>query len=221
MLHFFFSGLLSCLVGIRRGPVGVLLQERQLSLSSLCTYLPWNRNLVQAITSRLFEIIWYLVGEGVVGWGKSVLLSVTVQLILAYSLARPAVLAAGKGRGGMFLFLLFLHFHSFSSSFPVPLFHLLYYLFYLSSLSLGDNTKWPTRVDVSLNPNSVKKKSIFGRDIYQDMKACHMHKGQLFRMSYSYHFFVRRPSVRTSVPSVNTFKRQLLQNYCCDLSLIC
>ena len=35
-----------------------------------------------------------------------------VQLILAYSWARPAVLAAGKGRGGMFLlFLLFLHCH--------------------------------------------------------------------------------------------------------------
>ena len=37
-----------------------------------------------------------------------------VQPILAYSWARPAILAAGKSRGGMFLFLLFLHFHSFS-----------------------------------------------------------------------------------------------------------
>ena len=44
-----------------------------------------------------------------------------VQLILAYSLARPAILVVGKGRGGMFLFLLFLHFHSCSSFFPVPL----------------------------------------------------------------------------------------------------
>ena len=43
-----------------------------------------------------------------------------VQLILAYSWARPAILVAGKGRGGMFLFLLFLHFHSCSSFFPVP-----------------------------------------------------------------------------------------------------
>ena len=51
------------------------------------------------------------------------------QLILAYSWARPAVLVAGKGRGGMFLFLLFLHFHSCSSFIPVPLFHLVYYLF--------------------------------------------------------------------------------------------
>ena len=38
---------------------------------------------------------------------------------LAYSWARPAILVAGKGRRGMFLFLLFLHFHSCSSFFPV------------------------------------------------------------------------------------------------------
>ena len=80
-----------------------------------------------------------------------------VQLILAYSWARPAILVVGKGRGGMFLFLLFLHFHSCSSFFPVPLFHLLYSLFLsLFSLSLGDDTKWPSRVDVSLNPNTIK-----------------------------------------------------------------
>ena len=42
-----------------------------------------------------------------------------VQLILAYSWARPAILAAGKGRGGMFLFL-FLHFHTFLSFSPCP-----------------------------------------------------------------------------------------------------
>ena len=60
-----------------------------------------------------------------------------IQLILAYSLARPAILVAGKGREGMFLFPLFLHFHSFSFLLPIPHFHLLYYLFYLFSLSLG------------------------------------------------------------------------------------
>ena len=38
-----------------------------------------------------------------------------VQLILAYSWSiSPAIFAAGKGTGGMFLFLLFLHFYSFS-----------------------------------------------------------------------------------------------------------
>ena len=78
-----------------------------------------------------------------------------VQLILAYSWARPAILVAGKGRGGMFLFLLFLHFHSCSSFFPVPLSSLRLSLLSLFSLSLGDDTKWPTRVDVSLNPNTI------------------------------------------------------------------
>ena len=82
-----------------------------------------------------------------------------VQLILVYSWARPAILVVGKGRGGMFLFLLFLHFHSCSSFFPVPLFHLtpLLSLLSLFSLSLGDDTKWPSRVDVSLNPNTINQ----------------------------------------------------------------
>ena len=64
-----------------------------------------------------------------------------VQLILAYSWARPAILVVGNGRGGMFLFLLFLHFHSCSSFFPVPLFHLLYSLFYLFSPFLWETTQ--------------------------------------------------------------------------------
>ena len=76
-----------------------------------------------------------------------------VKLILAYTLAMPTILVAGKGRGGMFLFMFF-HFHSCSSFSPVPVFHLFYYLS-LFSLSLGDDTKWPTRVDVSLNPNTI------------------------------------------------------------------
>ena len=81
-----------------------------------------------------------------------------VQLILAYSWARPAILVAGKIRGGMFLFLLFVHFHSSSSFFPVPLMtSLLLSLLSLFSLSLGDDTKWPTRVDVSLNPNLINQ----------------------------------------------------------------
>ena len=80
-----------------------------------------------------------------------------VQLILAYSWARPAVLVAGKGRGGnVFIFsvsslsflFLFLICHSLSP--------LLLSLLSLFSLSLGDDTKWPTRVDVSLNPNTIK-----------------------------------------------------------------
>ena len=47
---------------------------------------------------------------------------VGVQLILDYSWARSAILVAGKGRGGMFLFRLFLHFHIYSSSLSSLLF---------------------------------------------------------------------------------------------------
>ena len=65
-----------------------------------------------------------------------------VQLILAYSWARPAILVAGKGRRGMFLFLLFLHFHTpIPLSSPSSLSSLLLSLLSLFSLSLGDDTK--------------------------------------------------------------------------------
>ena len=68
------------------------------------------------------------------GWSDGVKVSCIwrhpgIQLILAYSWARPAILVAGKIRKGMFLFLLFLPFHSCSFFFPVPLFHLFYCLF--------------------------------------------------------------------------------------------
>ena len=62
------------------------------------------------------------------------------QLILAYSSARPAVIAAGKGRGIMFLFILFRHFLSFFFFLPyLSLLSLLlsFYLFFC--LSLGDD----------------------------------------------------------------------------------
>ena len=64
-----------------------------------------------------------------------------VQQMLAYSWVRPAILVAGKSRGGMFLFLLFLHFHSCSFFFLVPLFHLLYYLFYFFPPFLLETTQ--------------------------------------------------------------------------------
>ena len=80
------------------------------------------------------------------GWSGGVKVSCIlchrgVHLILAYSWARPAIVEVGKGRGGMFLFLLFLPFHSCSSFFPVPLFHLFYYLFYLFSPFLWETTQ--------------------------------------------------------------------------------
>ena len=77
---------------------------------------------------------------GVVGWCKGVVYLIW-YLILAYIWARPAILVAGKGRGGMFLFLLFLHFHSCSFFFPLPLFHLFYFLSYLSSPFLWETTQ--------------------------------------------------------------------------------
>ena len=57
----------------------------------------------------------------------------------------------------MFLFLLFLSVHSWSSFFPVPLFHLLLSLLSLFFLSLEDDSKWHKRVDVSFNPNTVSR----------------------------------------------------------------
>ena len=82
-----------------------------------------------------------------------------VQLMLVYSLARLAILVAGKGRRECFIssvshlsfLFLFLPCPSLSS----PLLSLLS----LFSLSLGDDTKWPTRVDVSLNPNTINQLS--------------------------------------------------------------
>ena len=61
------------------------------------------------------------------------------QMILAYSWARPAVVAAGKGRGGMLLFLLFISIYLFLPylSLSPPLLSLLS----LFSLSLADDTK--------------------------------------------------------------------------------
>ena len=84
-------------------------------------------------------------------------------ILLAYSWARPAVLVTGKGRRGI---LLFLHFHSCSSFFPVSLLSPLLALLSVFSLSLGDNTKCPTKIDISLNPNTIKT-------LYQDCSSHH------------------------------------------------
>ena len=86
----------------------------------------------------LVYVSWVWLGEAKV---SCILRHRGVQLILAYSWARPAILVAGKGRRVMFLFLLFLHFHSCSSFFSVPLFHLLYYIFYLFSPFLWETTQ--------------------------------------------------------------------------------
>ena len=80
-------------------------------------------------------------------------------MILAYSWTRPCYPVAGNGRRGMFLFLLFLHFHSCSSFLSVPLSCLFSFISStISSISFlpfsgrrHNDTKWTTRVGVSLN----------------------------------------------------------------------
>ena len=79
--------------------------------------------------------------EGLRGWlGEAKMSCILrlwgIQMILAYSWARPAILVASKGRGGSFYFFCFFIFIHFPFS-PVPLLSLLS----LFSLSLGDDTK--------------------------------------------------------------------------------
>ena len=69
-----------------------------------------------------------------------------VQLILAYSWAWPAILAAGKGRGGM----LFLLFH-----FPLSPLSLSFMSSTISSISLPSFSGRQHKVDMSLNPNTI------------------------------------------------------------------
>ena len=95
-----------------------------------------------------------------VWWGKGAvyLKSPGVHMILAYCLVRPAIFAAGRGREGECFFVSFISSASslsvvFVSS--VPLSSLLSLL--SSPFLLGDNTKWPIRVDVSLNANSINQ----------------------------------------------------------------
>ena len=108
--------------------------------------LDWKNNLM---TCAWLQIVGWL-NEAKV---SCILHHQGVQLILAYSWAGPVILAAGEGRGGMFLFYFstLIHF-PFN---PVPLFHHF-------SLSLRDDTKWPTRVDASLNPNSINQPEKLG-----------------------------------------------------------
>ena len=117
--------------------------------------------LISVCLSCYLYVFVYHVTSLVFVWGWSggakvscILCHRGVQLILANSWARPAILVVDKGRGGMFLFLLFLPFHSCSSFFPVLLFHLFYYLFYLFSPILWEMTQ-NHRVDVLLNPNTI------------------------------------------------------------------
>ena len=92
---------------------------------------------------RLVQRVPLWIGGGWVWqrWQVSYVTGASNWYWLLGSWARPVILLAGKGREGMFLFLLFLHFHSCSSFFPDPLFHLLYYLFYIFSPFLWEMTQ--------------------------------------------------------------------------------
>ena len=98
--------------------------------------------------------------EEMVGWGKGVSCILITGASNSYWLTVGQDLLAlqqVRVEGGCFYFLLFLHFHSFSFL-PCPfLSSLLLSLLSLFSLSVGDDTKWPTGVDVSLNPNSFNQ----------------------------------------------------------------
>ena len=79
-----------------------------------------------------------------------------VQLILAYSWARPAILVAGKGREVIYFFCFF-------TFIPVPLssLSLSFISSAISSVSFlpfsGRRHKMTHDVDVSLNPNTIKR----------------------------------------------------------------
>ena len=110
----------------------------------------YNKN---AMVPRLFQPL-----KGVATVSR-ILRQRGVHLILANSCwTRPAILVAGKGRGGMVLFLLFLYFHSCSSFFPITFISST--IFFISFLPYsGRRYKMTHRVDVSLNPNTIKKSS--------------------------------------------------------------
>ena len=105
------------------------------------SYISALEKLIYGHKSVLFIYYFERVGGWVVRRCHVSFVTRGVQLILADSWARPAILVAGKGREVMFLFLLFLHFHSCFSFFPVPPFHLFCYLFCLFSPFLWETTQ--------------------------------------------------------------------------------
>ena len=95
-------------------------------------------------------------GEGGVGKESCILHHRGVQLRLAYNWAKPAILAAGKGRGGIFISyvssLSFIFLFLPCSPLSSPLLSLLS----LFSLSLETTQNDPEGFEVSLNPNTIK-----------------------------------------------------------------
>ena len=77
-----------------------------------------------------------------VGWCEGVLYLATPgqPTDIGLQLDKVCYHVAGKGRGGMFLFLMFSSLSFLFLFFPVPLLHLLYYLFYIFSPFLWETT---------------------------------------------------------------------------------
>ena len=100
-------------------------------------------------------------------WGRPanlvscILLHRGIQLILANSWGMPANLAVAKSRGGVggeyFYFFCFFTFNSFPLS-PLFLSFISSTISSIFSFSLGNDTKWPTRVDVSFNQDTINQK---------------------------------------------------------------
>ena len=65
------------------------MQERQFLLSSLSTYLPWNWNLMQAITPILFEIIWWYLEWTYIRSSKSVTCKKDNSFMLFFHVISP------------------------------------------------------------------------------------------------------------------------------------
>ena len=111
-------------------------KKNRIKLLPPCTHIRTHRHTLRTIIKHYYllklwmrtNFIWEL-GEPKVSCN---LRHRGVQLRLAFSWTRHAILAAGKGRGGCFYFFCFLTFIHLPFS-PVPLFHPLSYLFYLSS----------------------------------------------------------------------------------------
>ena len=127
--------------------------------------IPWKIDVIMALCDSCHfdcqqNISKSIAGGGGEGWdGGGMVLCIFhhggVQLILAYSWGRPGTLVAGKGRGGIFYFFCFFTF------IPVPLssLSLSFISSTISSISfLPFSGRRPTRVDVSLNPNTIKFK---------------------------------------------------------------
>ena len=119
---------------------------------------------IQTINTPLLSMLCVCVGgggEGVVGWRSHPVSYITGASNWYWRWARPAILVAGKGRGECFLssvsslsfLFLFLPVPSLSST--------LLSLLSLFSLSLEDDIKWPTRVGMSLNPNTINLSFFF------------------------------------------------------------